>query len=52
MNYLQSLETCVLVNNNLSGKLASSLELTIIFDKRFSVTSETFFIPDFDLVVN
>ena len=29
---LQSRETCVLVNNNLHGKLVSSLEPSIIFD--------------------
>ena len=32
---LQSLETCVLVNNNLCGKLYSSLELRITLDEIF-----------------
>ena len=32
---LQSLETCVLVNNNLCGKLHSSLELRITLDEIF-----------------
>ena len=31
-------ETCVLVNNNLCGKLVSSLASPIIFDERFIVT--------------
>ena len=35
---LRSLETCVLVNNNLWGKLLSSLESSILFDERFKVT--------------
>ena len=35
---LGSLETCVLVNNNLWGKLLSSLESPIMFDERFKVT--------------
>ena len=47
---LQSLKTCVLVNNNLCGKLYSSLELPVIFDERFKVTSVPFFIPDFNLL--
>ena len=45
---LRTLETCVLVNNALCGKLVSSLELTITFDKRFKVTPAPFFIPDFN----
>ena len=32
---LRSLETCVLVNNNLCGKLYSSLELRITHDEIF-----------------
>ena len=45
---LQSLETCVLVNNNLCGKLVSSLEFPVKFDERFQVTSVPFLIPDFN----
>ena len=56
MNYLQSLygpsKTCVLINNNLSGKFNSSLELPVTFDKRLKVTSVPFSIPDFNFVVN
>ena len=48
---LRSRETCVLVNNNLCGKLYSSLELPIIFDERFKVTSVPFFILDFSLLI-
>ena len=40
----------VLVNNNLCGKLASSLELLIKFDRRFKVTSVPFLIPDFNFL--
>ena len=39
---LRIFETCVLVNNNSCGKLVSSLELPIKFDKRFKVTSAPF----------
>ena len=46
---LQSLETCVLVNNNLNGKLFSSLEAQATIDESFKVTSERFFIPNFNL---
>ena len=46
---LQIFETCVLVNNNLCGKLDSSLKSPITFDERFEVTSVAFFIPDFNL---
>ena len=42
---LLNLETCVLVNNNFCGKLASSLELPIKFDEWFKVTSVPFSIP-------
>ena len=45
-----SLKTCVLVNNNLCGKLYSSLELPIAFDERFKVPSVPFFTPDFNLL--
>ena len=47
---LQSLKTCVLVNNNLREKLASSLEILFKFDETFRVTSVPFFIPDFHLL--
>ena len=35
---LQSFETCVLVNNNLFGKLFSLLESQTAFDESFNVT--------------
>ena len=47
---LQSLENCVLIDNNLYGKLVSSLEWPIIFDETFEVNSVTFFILDFNLL--
>ena len=51
MKHLQKLETCVLVNNNLCGKLFSSLEsLATTFDESLKVTSVAFFIPDFNLL--
>ena len=46
----RSLKTCVLVNNNLCGKIFSTLELPTAFDERFKVTSVPFFIPDFNLL--
>ena len=46
---LRRLETCVLVNNNLWGKIFSSLESPIIFDERFiKVIPVPFFIADFN----
>ena len=51
MNYLQKLykaENLMSVNNNLCGKLVSSLESAITFGERFKVTSIPFFIPDFN----
>ena len=42
---LRSLETCVVVNNNLCGKLVSSLESLTTFEEIFKVTSVPFFIP-------
>ena len=45
---LRSLKNCVLVNNNLCGKLFSSLELLTTFDESFKVTSIPFFIHDFN----
>ena len=38
---LRSFESCVIVNNNLCGKLSSSLESPITFDESFEVTSFT-----------
>ena len=53
MNHLQKLlrnrKTYVLVNNNLGGKLFSSLESPTTFDENFKVTSVPLFIPDFNL---
>ena len=40
---LQSLETCVLVNNNWCRKLFSSLESPTTFDEVVKVTSASFF---------
>ena len=40
----------MLVNNDLCGKLFSSLESPTAFDKSFKVTSVPFFIPDFNLL--
>ena len=47
---LASYETCVLLNNNLCGKLFSSLESPKTFDESFEVTSLPFLIPDFNLL--
>ena len=47
---LQSLETCVLTYNKLSGKLFSSLESTAAFDEGFKLASRPYFIPDFNLL--
>ena len=47
---LWSLETCVLVNNNVHGEIVSSLELPTIFDERFKVTGVLFFISDVNLL--
>ena len=46
---LQSLETCVWVNNNLCGKLLLSFESPTAFDEIFKVTSVLFFIPNLKL---
>ena len=40
---LRIFENCVLVNNNLCGKLVLSLELPNKFNERFKVTSVPFF---------
>ena len=45
---LQNLITCVLVNNNLCGKLFASLESPAAFDESFKVTSVPFSISDFN----
>ena len=47
---LRSFETCVLVNNNLCGKLVSSLELPVKFDERFKFTLVRFVIAHFKLL--
>ena len=47
---LRSLEICVLVNNNLCGKLLSWLESLTTFDESFKVTSVPSFIADFNLL--
>ena len=47
---LRSFETCLLVNNNLCGKLFPSLEQPTTFNKNFKVTSTAFFISDFNLL--
>ena len=41
---------CIIVNNNLCGKLFLSLESPATFDKNFKVTSVPLFIPDFNLL--
>ena len=45
---LLSVETCVLVYNNLCRKLFSSLELPATYDEIFKVTLVPLFIPDFN----
>ena len=47
---LESLETCVSINNSLCGKLISSLESPITFGEIFKVSSVSFSIPDFNLI--
>ena len=47
---LQIFETRVLVNNNWSGKVVSSLEFPIKFAERFKLTSVTFFYSRFELI--
>ena len=47
---LRIFETCLLVNNSLCGKLASSSELSIIFDDNLKIKSVQFFIADFNLL--
>ena len=43
-------ETCVLVANNLCGKLVSLLNFLIKLDERFKFASVPFFIADFGLL--
>ena len=45
---LHILEDCVSVNNNLCGKLFSSVESPITFDEWFKFTLVPYFIPDFN----
>ena len=47
---LQSLKTCVLVNNNSCGKLVSSLEALTTLYEGFKVTSVPIFISNFNLL--
>ena len=47
---LWSLETCVLVHNNLWGKLFLSLEAPTTFDEIFKVTSVPIFIRNLNLL--
>ena len=47
---LQTLKSCVLVNNNLCRKLVSSLASPTTFDESFKVTWVSFFIPDFNFL--
>ena len=47
---LRRFATCLLVNNNLCGKLTSSSELLIIFDDNLKITSVPLFIADFNLL--
>ena len=47
---LRIFETCVLVNNNLCGKLTSLLSLPTTSDESFKVASVPFFIPYYNLL--
>ena len=47
---LRSLKTCVLVNNNLYGKLISLLKSPITFDERFKVTLGLYIFPNFNIL--
>ena len=46
--YLQRSATCLLVNNDLWGKLVSSSELPIIFNDNLKTTSVSFFNANFN----
>ena len=47
---LRIFKICVLVNNNLSGNLVSSLELPTTFDGRFKIALVSFFVLDFNFL--
>ena len=47
---LRNLEFCVFVNNNLFGKLVSSLKLPKTFDERFKFNAVPFVTSDFNLL--
>ena len=47
---LRIFATCLLVNNNLCGKLVSSSQLPIIFEDNLKTTSVPFFIADFNSI--
>ena len=47
---LRRFATCLLVKNNLCGKLVSSSELPIIFDDNLKITLVSLFIADFNLL--
>ena len=47
---MNDLQTCLSVNNNLTGKLVSLLESAIIFDDNLISTLISFFIADFNLL--
>ena len=49
---LKIFETCILVNNNLCGKIISLLDLPTTFDERFEFTSVPMFCSWFKLVSN
>ena len=48
---LRSFETCVLVNNNLCGKLFSSLKSPTKLGEVLKSYSGTIFVPDFNLLI-
>ena len=47
---LRIFATCLLVNNNSSGKLVLSFELLTVFDDILKTTSVSFFIDDFNFL--
>ena len=47
---LQGFTTCLLLDNNLCGKLVSSSELPIKFDDSLKTTSVSFFIAYFNVL--
>ena len=48
---LRNFDTFVVSNNNLCGKIFSSLESLATFDERFEVTLVPFLIADFNLLI-